>query len=94
MSGATAARATEVEAGSGFPNDHILSVKYRTLVAEFSFSFDAVKTVATGYGAPAGSGEGEEGSGDAAAAGARAEDDYAGEAFVNSPGEIMWPILH
>ena len=52
------------------------------------------KTVATGYGAPAGSGEGEEGSGDAAAAGARAEDDYAGEAFVNSPGEIMWPILH
>ena len=44
------------------------------------------KTVATGYGAPAGSGEGEEGSGDAAAAGARAEDDYAGEAFVNSPG--------
>ena len=25
-------------------------MKYRTLVAEFSFSFDAVKTVATGYG--------------------------------------------
>ena len=86
MSGATAARATEVEAGSGLPNDHILSVKYQTLVAEFSFSFDTVKTVATGYGAPAGSGEGEEGSGDAAAAGARAEDDYAGEAFVNSSG--------
>ena len=74
MSGTTAARATEVEAGSG----DIQKCLSNAFFAEFSFSFSAVENVATGYGAPAGSGEGEDGSGNDDAA-ARNEDDYAGE---------------
>ena len=83
MSGTTAARTTDVEAGSGRPNVEICAISY--IFAEFSSAFSSTqyKDVATGYGAPAGSGEGEESSGDDAAA-ARAEDDYAGESIWES----------